>query len=95
MLDLSCVEQLVEISQTRAISDTLRHIKSQVESGRFKSMTVADIAMQLDSDIDNKAGGTLESMDAIALIAKYSGLLLTHALIFTGFGCNCFFQESR
>lgn len=58
-LDLSCVEQLIEISQTRAISDALQHIKSQVENGRFKSKAVVDIAIHLETEIDSKVGSIL------------------------------------
>lgn len=51
-LDLSGVEQLIEISQTRAISDTLQHIKSLLDSGRCRSKAVMDIAMHIEHELD-------------------------------------------
>ncbi|GMH39200.1 hypothetical protein BSKO_07098 [Bryopsis sp. KO-2023] len=67
-LDLAGVEQLVEISQTRAISDTLRYIKSQVEGGKFRGRSMAEIADQIDREMD------AQGMDAVASFRKAGNL---------------------
>lgn len=44
----------MEISQTRAISDTLQHIKSLLDSGRCRSKAIADIALHIEHELNTQ-----------------------------------------
>jgi predicted ABC-class ATPase len=56
-LDLSCVEQIVDASQTRAIADTLQYIHNSLLSGGRDIMTVAQVLNEVETLFQSGHGG--------------------------------------
>lgn len=66
-LDLSCVEQLVDVSQTRALAEVLRYVQSEVR--RRGSVCVRELLDALEANMDTKG------LDAIAIGGRLHGNL--------------------
>ncbi|CAD7701197.1 unnamed protein product [Ostreobium quekettii] len=75
-LDLSAVEQLVEVSQTRAIAEAVHYVQSgATQHGPFNRRSLSYILDHIEQDIDRQAHGAADMMGVAGRLSVWLLLL--------------------